>query len=103
MGTDACTMPNVERPFRLAEFDDLFSEAVQRVDRAELSIRMHLEGPPGLRERVRELTDQETACCSFFTFVVDGTDTDLTLEITVPPERLDILNGLADRAIELSA
>jgi hypothetical protein len=103
MGTDACTMPTEDRSLRLAEFDALFSEAVQSVERAELSVRMHLKGPSGLRETVRDLAERETACCSFFTFVVDGTDADLTLDVTVPQGRADILDGLADRAIELSA
>ena len=30
--TDACTLPTVERPLRLAEFDDLFATAVRAVE-----------------------------------------------------------------------
>jgi len=103
MSTDACTLPTVERPLRLAEFDALFTEAVRSVQSDEGRVRMRLIGGDGLRERVRDLADRESACCSFFTFVVDGTETNVILEITVPPERRDILTALADRAARLSA
>ena len=33
MNTDACTLPTAERPYRLAEFDSRFSEAVRSVER----------------------------------------------------------------------
>ena len=103
MSTDACTLPTVERPLRLAEFDALFTEAVRSVQSDEGRVRMRLIGGDGLRERVRDLADRESACCTFFTFVVDGTETNVILEITVPPERRDILTALADRAARLSA
>ncbi len=64
---------------------------------------MHLAGEAGLRERVRDLTERETACCSFFTFAIEGTDDDLVLDVSVPDERRDILDALAARAEELSA
>lgn len=103
MKTDACTLPTVDRPLRLAEFDALFSEAVRSVRSDGGRVWMRLTGEDGLRERVRDLAERESACCSFFTFVVDGTERDLTLEITVPPERQAILTALADRAMRLSA
>jgi len=62
-----------------------------------------LSWPPTLRERVRDLTARETQCCSFFTFVISGTDQDLTLDISVPPAKQEILDALAERASELSA
>jgi hypothetical protein len=40
---------------------------------------------------------------SFFTFLIEGEDTDLSLSISVPPARRDILAALADRATELVA
>ena len=48
-----------------------------------------------MRDRVRDLADRETACCSFFSFVVDGESDDLMLEVSVPPEHRDILKALA--------
>ncbi len=103
MTTDACTMPTSERPLRLAEFDELFVEELRQVERDGDRVRMHFEGGPGLRERVADLTERESSCCSFFTFTIDGTDRDLTLAIAVPPARREILDSLAARASELSA
>lgn len=102
LNTDACTMPTEQRPLRLAEFDDLFATAVQRVERRGRDIRLHLIGGSGLVERVRDLTERETSCCSFFTFGIESTDHGLTLDISVPPARREILDALAGRARELS-
>lgn len=57
---------------------------------------MHLAGADGLAGQVRDLTERETECCSFFTFTIEGTDQHLTLDVSVPPARQDILNALAD-------
>ncbi len=103
MNTTACTMPTAERPLRLAEFDALFAETVRSVAYENDLVRMHLSGAAGLRDRVRDLADRETACCSFFSFVVDGESDDLMLEVSVPPEHRDILKALASRAVEQSA
>ena len=103
LNTDACTMPTVERPMRLAEFDALFASAVRSVERHGDEVRMRLAGEEGLAERVRDLTARETSCCSFFTFTLEGTDQDLTLDIEVPPAHQEILDALAERARELSA
>ena len=103
MATDACTMPTVDRPFRLAEFDTLFSESVRSVECDEGSLRLRLAGSAALGDTVRDLARRESICCSFFTFAVAGSDEDLTLDVSVPVERRDILKALADRAIELSA
>jgi hypothetical protein len=103
MTTEACTLPTSERPLRLAEFDELFVENLRQVEQYGDAVRMHLEGGDGLRERVADLTARESSCCSFFTFTIDGTDGNLTLDIAVPPARRDILDALAARAAELSA
>src|SRR5688500_9008204 len=103
LNTDACTLPTADRPLRLGEFDDLFREAVAAVDREGLSTRLTLRGSTGLRDRVVDLTDRESHCCSFFEFSVDGDDDGLVLGISVPPARSDILDALTDRALELSA
>lgn len=102
MNSTACTMPTAERPLRLAEFDALFAETVRSVAYEQDLVRMHLTGATGLRARVRDLAERETACCSFFTFVVDGESDDLMLEVSVPPEHRDILKALAARAVEMS-
>jgi len=101
--TDACALPTAERPLRLAEFDALFETAVRRVERRGDAVRFHLEGERGLVQEVRDLTARETACCSFFAFTITGTDQVLTLDVSVPPLRRDILEALAARAEERSA
>lgn len=100
---DACTLPTADRPLRLAELDALFATAVRSVERRGNEVRMHLVGGEGLVMQVRDLTAREASCCSFFTFRLDGTDQDLTLDIAVPPARQDVLDALADRAEERSA
>lgn len=101
--TEACTMPTAARPLRLAEFDALFTTTVRRVERHGNDVRMLLSGERGLVEQVRDLTARETSCCSFFTFGIEGTHLDLTLDISVPPARQEVLDALAERARELSA
>ena len=100
--TDACTLPAVDRPLRLAELDALFATALRRVERRGSGVRLLLRGGTGLVEQVRDLTAREASCCAFFGFDLDGTDQDLTLDISVPPARQDVLDALADRAEELS-
>lgn len=104
---DACTLPTVARPLRLAEFDTLFATAVQHVDSlGPTHVRMHLGGPGGLESTVRDLTARETECCSFFTFtttrrpVEDGEA--VTLDIEVPAGYVDVLASLAQRARTVS-
>lgn len=68
---DACTLPTVEQPLRLAEFDELFATAVRRVETLTAThARMTLTGEAGLTAAVRDLTARETGCCSFFTFTI---------------------------------
>ncbi|WP_327000514.1 hypothetical protein OHA72_36015 [Dactylosporangium sp. NBC_01737] len=105
---DACTLPTVERPLRLAEFDDLFATAVRQVDPVTPThARMRLTGGAGLEATVRDLTARETACCSFFAFTVtrepaqDGEA--LTLDVEVPPQYADVLASLAERAGAVSS
>jgi hypothetical protein len=102
MSTPACTLPTTERPLRLAEFDALFADAVRRVERDGDLVHLRMSGPEGLRERVRDLTDRESRCCSFFAFDLAGPDADLVLSIGVPAEHRAILDALADRASELA-
>lgn len=101
----ACTLPTVEQPLRLAEFDALFRDHVQGVEKESLTrARLSLRGPNGLGELVRDLTARESECCSFFTFTItpgparpDDRER-LLLDIEVPAAHADVLTALADRA-----
>ncbi len=102
LNTDACTLPTAARPLRLAEFDALFATSARAVTRDEHGVSIHLVGSAALRGQVEDLVSREQQCCSFFSFAVEGGDDVLTLAISVPEQRRDILDALADRAQELS-
>jgi hypothetical protein len=106
---DACTLPTSQQPLRVAEFDELFAEALHSVHRRPGSApraRLVLVGNEDLLERVQRLVDVETACCSFFTLtrralgrdVVGADGTALALDVEVPVVHADVLAGLIDRA-----
>jgi hypothetical protein len=105
---DACTLPTVDRPLRLAEFDRLFAAAVREVEVvAPTHARMRLVGRDGLAARVRDLAARETACCSFFDFTVSAAvsadDEVVVLDIEVPVAYADVLASLVQRARAVSA
>lgn len=120
-GTE-CTLPSADQPLRVAEFDTVVAEAVQQVEVvSSTTTRLTLEGPPGLGARVRDLTERESACCSFFAFSVsaapaasvasvdsvdsvasDRADEVLSLVITVQPRHAAVLAALTARAAALA-
>ncbi|MBM2617879.1 hypothetical protein JIG36_20180 [Actinoplanes sp. LDG1-06] len=99
---EACTLPTVEQPLRLAEFDELFTTVTtaERIDATHA--RLRLTGPAGLADRVRDLTARETECCSFFTFTVSATpsadEESVLLDVEVPPAYANVLAALIGRA-----
>jgi hypothetical protein len=102
---DACTLPSVARPLRVAEFDALFGSSLVRLDRLDSTkVRMILTGTSDLADRVQDLADRETACCSFFTFSVQASPSDhdgatsVQLDIEVLPGFVDVLAALSDQA-----
>ncbi|MED7930697.1 hypothetical protein SMD20_41175 [Nonomuraea sp. LP-02] len=95
----ACTLPTVERPLRVAEFDALFAETVRAVRRpGRERLRLELAPSPDNAARAAELAARENGCCSFFTFVLTVADGGLALEVVVPPEHVEVLDALAERA-----
>ena len=94
---EACTLPTVEQPFRLAEFDSLFaSSLVGQTRLAPEVLRWSLDlGSEGL---ARDLTARETECCSFFTFSFTPEQETLLVEVRVPPVQIKVLDALAVRA-----
>ena len=96
---ESCTLPTVERPVRVAEFDELFARAVrpaERVDRTGL--RMHLPGGAETVAAARELVARETGCCSFFSFDLFSSDSETALEIRVPESQTAVLDAMQERA-----
>jgi hypothetical protein len=95
---EVCTLPTVDRPLRLAEFDDLFATALRGQRRLSPQVlRWSLD--PEAEDAARDLTARETQCCSFFSFdVTAATGAELVVEVTVPPAHSAVLDALAARA-----
>ena len=99
---EACTLPTVDQPLRLAEFDDLFATALR--DQRRLSptvLRWRLD--PAAEPVARDLTARESSCCSFFTFTFatagEGEHEAVNLDVQVPPAQIAVLDALAGRAV----
>ncbi|CUU59370.1 hypothetical protein Ga0074812_12747 [Parafrankia irregularis] len=98
---DACTLPSTARPLRIAEFDALFAATLHRTERVNARhLRLTLTGRDGLKETVRDLTDRESRCCSFFTFTVTPAGDQVVLDVEVPDTQTAVLDGLATLAAE---
>jgi hypothetical protein len=97
---DACTLPTVGQPVRVAEFDELFAERLTATQHpAPTSARFVLAGQREVSARAQELADRETGCCSFFTFDVTVTGpSSFEIAVTVPHGRADVLAALVERA-----
>ena len=95
----ACTLPISEQPLRVAEFDRLFAEVVQGVERtAPTRLHLDLRPDPKIAGRAAELMAAETSCCSFFTFILTVTGGSLGLDVAVPPAHVAVLDALTHRA-----
>ena len=94
---EACTLPTIERPLRLIEFDGLFARGLTAQQRLSATLlRWSLDR--GVESEARDLTEQETACCSFFTFDFTVVGAALQLDVQVPPTQVKVLDELAARA-----
>lgn len=92
-----CTLPTVEQPLRLAEFDDLFAAALHAQQRpAPTLLRWTLD--PGAEAEARDLAARESACCSFFRFTFTPADDRLQMDVEVPAAHAEVLDWLAARA-----
>ncbi|WP_344015208.1 hypothetical protein [Streptomyces thermospinosisporus] len=94
----SCTLPTEERPLRVAEWDALFSERLTSLSRAEpLHLRLDLAGGEGVLERLRDLVERESGCCSFFTFTTTAGQDLIRLDISVDQAHEAVLDVLAAR------
>ena len=95
-----CTLPTAERPLRLAEFDELFTDSLRSIERTSDSVlRLKLAGDADLARRTQALADAESNCCSFFTFTVTPlNDQDVAFDVSVPAAYTEVLDGLVSRA-----
>ncbi|MFE9692181.1 hypothetical protein [Micromonospora sp. NPDC005806] len=93
----ACTLPTVERPLRVAEFDELFRTAL-RGQRRSSPTRLRWEVAAEAEAAVRDLTARESGCCSFFGITVTPVDGAVRVDVAVPAAYVDVLDALAARA-----
>jgi hypothetical protein len=94
---EACTLPTVDRPLRLAEFDALFATALHGQQRLSgTALRWDLE--PAAEQSARDLADRESGCCSFFTFTFQTDREGFHLTVEVPPAQVAVLEALQRRA-----
>ncbi|MET8651367.1 hypothetical protein [Nocardia aurea] len=99
MDLSACTLPTVDRPTRLAEFDAFFADSVIATHRPDPT-RLELTLAAGLDvEQVgRDLAARESACCSFFTFTFEPGPAGTVMRIETPAIHSDVLDAMAERA-----
>jgi hypothetical protein len=96
----SCSLPTEDRPLRVAEFDALFAAHLRDVSRiSDTAVELVLVGGDPVADTARDLADQETACCSFFTFAVRAEGQTVRVRVDVPPNQADVLTALADRAV----
>ena len=64
----ACTLDATGLAARLAEFAELFRNALVGHDSTADGIRFRFAREPGVEEEIRDLARREQTCCSFFRF-----------------------------------
>ncbi|MFJ3658351.1 hypothetical protein ACIPPR_34230 [Streptomyces nigra] len=99
----SCTLPTKEQPLRIAEWDTLFSEHLTALSRpATHRLRLELSAASEVEDRVRDLAERESGCCSFFTFDITNDDGAVRLGIAVDSVHQPVLDALAERAVGLA-
>ncbi len=95
----ACTLPTVEQPVRVAEFDELFATAVRPSERVDSTgLRLHLPAGEETVSAARNLMSRETGCCAFFTFDLRASAAGTQLDVRVPPGQVAVLDAMQQRA-----
>jgi hypothetical protein len=100
----ACQLPTAEQPLRVAEFDALFADALEAEQQSPTSAVIRWLPARGLTDRLTDLTQRETECCSFFGFDVSTSPAGpVSLAVAVPQAHADVLAALVARARAASA
>ena len=81
----SCTLPSVERPLRIAEFEHLLSKATATAAVDATTATFSFAPEALTAAAAAELASREVECCSFFSFRLDiGAE---RLELTVQAPR----------------
>jgi hypothetical protein len=92
----SCTLPTVQQPLRLVEFDGFFRAAVRRSTRTSTT-RLDLVILGEFGATARDLAEREGGCCSFFRFDFHPAADGLVMSIGVPKSHVDVLDALQAR------
>lgn len=93
----ACTLPTVEQPIRVDEFDEFFTTWARTIDRPE-SARVEITVDPAAEILARQLAGRESSCCSFFTFDFTTTGEGLVMGVGIPSAYVEVLDAFTARA-----
>ncbi|WP_280504967.1 hypothetical protein [Nocardia farcinica] len=93
----ACTLPTVQQPIRIAEFDRFFTDSTHGLRRTGPT-RLELLVDPAAELLARELAARESSCCSFFTFDFAQAGEHLVIGVGVPSAYVEVLDAFAARA-----
>ncbi len=94
----ACTLPTVEQPLRVAEFDELFTTSVLAMERADPTT-LRLTVAVDADDLARDLARRESSCCSFFGFDFTTVAGDaVAMTVTVPATHVAVLDSFAAHA-----
>jgi hypothetical protein len=102
---ELCTLPTTAQPRRLLEFDELFRRQVHQPRRiGPHRVEFRFANADDLYAEVSDLVTRESACCSFFDFMIDqrsgaGGQDQLVLRVGVPESRDDVLEALIGRGV----
>jgi len=94
---EACTLPTVEQPMRIAEFDRLFDLATAIEWLGPRQARIIIPSSPQIAAQAADLVVRETRCCSFFTFSLTASAGQLHLDVAVPESQVPVLEALVGR------
>ncbi|MFD6269834.1 hypothetical protein [Nocardia asteroides] len=93
---DACTLPTVDRPIRVAEFDLLFAEGARAV-RRPAPTRLEVDLSADAEAAGRDLAARESQCCSFFAFDFRADGSAVVMGVEVPPAYTHVLDAFTER------
>ena len=94
----SCTLPAVDLPGRLAEFDAAFAGLRQAEVISPTHARLVFTADQARAEALAGLLGRESECCSFFTFGQQVAGDTVTVDVTVPTGQAEALSVLAARA-----
>jgi len=99
---DSCSLPTVEQPLRVAEFDRLFGQSVLGWDRPSAT-RLDLVLTADAEDDARDLAAREVGCCSFFRFEFATAGSNVVMDIEVPSSRAEVLDAVTERVGTVAA